>query len=219
MKKINYIICLVALAGICFNATAQNKDAPANAAPGKDAQEKEVRAKQSQESQKQDEQMKAWMAYMTPGAMQEMLAKSNGDWNEEVTMWMSPGAPPMKSTAMATNSMILGNRYLQSKSIGSFNGMPFEGTGITAYDNAKKVFMSTWIDNMGTGIMYSEGKYDEKTKTVNYTGDMVDPMSGKSEKFRQTFKMTDENNQVMEMYSTQNGKEFKTMEIKFMRKM
>jgi hypothetical protein len=214
MKKINYIICLVALAGTCLNASAQNKPAQ-----GTDAQVKETRAKEAQNAQAQDAQMKAWMAYMTPGAMQEMLAKSNGDWNEEVTMWMAPGAPPMKSTAMATNTMILGNRYLQSKSTGTFNGMPFEGTGITAYDNAKKVFMSTWIDNMGTGIMYSEGKYDEKTKTVNYTGDMVDPMSGKSEKFRETFKMTDDNNQVMEMYSTKDGKEFKTMEIKFTRKM
>lgn len=214
MKKINIIICLVALAGTCFNATAQNKDAA-----GKDTQMKDTRAAQAQEAQKADAQMKAWMAYMTPGSVHEMLAKSSGDWNEEVTMWMSAGAPPMKSTATCTNTMILGNRYQESISKGSFNGMPFEGKGITAYDNAKKVIMSTWIDNMGTGIMYMEGKYNEATKTVNLSGSMVDPMTGKTGKMRETFKMIDDNNQLMEMYATENGKEFKTMEIKFTRKM
>jgi hypothetical protein len=199
MKKIKFIISVIALAGMCFNASAQNKDA--------------------QGKQAQDAQMKAWMAYMTPGPMHEMLAKSNGDWNEEVTMWMAPGTPPTKSTATCTNKMILGNRYQESHSTGSMNGMPFEGTSTVGYDNIKKVFMSTWIDNMGTGIMYMEGKYDEKTKTVAFSGSMIDPMTGKAEKVRENFKMIDDNNQMMEMYSTHEGKEFKTMEIKFTRKM
>jgi uncharacterized protein DUF1579 len=210
MKKINYIICMAALAGTCLNATAQDN---------KELKTREGQAKEAQAKQAQDEQMKAWMTYMTPGPMHEMLAKSNGEWNEEVTMWMDPSAPPTKSTATCTNTMILGGRYQQSMSKGSFNGMPFEGTSTVGYDNAKKVFVSTWIDNMGTGIMFTEGKYDEKTKTINFGGNCVDPMTGKEMKVRETFKIIDDNNQFMEMFMTQNGKEFKTMEIKFTRKM
>lgn len=40
--------------------------------------------------------MKAWMTYMTPGDMHKMLAESEGEWNEDITMWMAPGAPPLK---------------------------------------------------------------------------------------------------------------------------
>ncbi len=32
-------------------------------------------------------------------------------------------------------------------------GMPFEGMGIDGYDNLAKQYVSTWVDNMGTGIM------------------------------------------------------------------
>src|SRR6185503_11294037 len=99
--------------------------------------------------------------------MHEMMTKANGEWKEELTMWMKPGAPPEKSTAMCFNSMIMGGRYQESRHKGSFNGMPFEGTSILAYDNAKKMFQSTWIDNMGSGIMYTEGKYDPETKTIH----------------------------------------------------
>ncbi|MEO5570727.1 MAG: DUF1579 domain-containing protein [Bacteroidia bacterium] len=201
MKKINYIICLVAFTGSILHATAQNKDAA-----GKDP--------------KQDAQMKAWMTYMTPGPMHEMLAKSNGDWTEEVTMWMSPGAPPTKSTASCTNTMILGGRYQESNTKGEMSGMPFEGMSTVGYDNGRKVFVSTWIDNMGTGIMYMEGKYNEKTNTVSFSGTAWDSMAGKNSKVRETFKMVDDNNQFIEMYMTgADGKEFKTMEIKFTRKM
>jgi len=113
-----------------------------------------------------DASMKAWMTYMTPGDMHKMLAESEGEWNEDITMWMVPGAPPTKSTATAVNKMILGGRYQQSMHTGSFNGMPFEGMSTLAYDNAKKVYFTTWIDNMSTGIMQMEGPWNESTKTM-----------------------------------------------------
>lgn len=60
--------------------------------------------------------------------------------------------------------MILGGRYQQSMHTGSFNGMPFEGISLVGYDNTKKVFMSSWADNMGTGSMYMEGTWDQTPK-------------------------------------------------------
>jgi hypothetical protein len=131
---------------------------------------------------------------------------------------MTPGAPATKAEAKCNNRMILGDRYQESVSTGMMMGMPFEGHSLVAYDNVKKVFQSTWIDNMGTGIVYMEGPYDEKTKTLNMRGKMVDPMSGKIEVARQVLKFIDDNTQLMEMYVTKDGKEFKNMEIKFTRR-
>ena len=105
----------------------------------------------------QDAMIKAWQNYMTPGDVHKMLAKSDGEWTGEVTMWMAPGAPPQKSAATIVNKMILGGRYQESTWKGNMMSMPFEGTATTGYDNAKKVLMTSWIDNMGTGIEYLEG--------------------------------------------------------------
>jgi hypothetical protein len=163
--------------------------------------------------------MKKWEEYMKPSDIHLMLAKSNGEWNQDITMWMDPSQPPSKNKGTCTNTMILGGRYQQSINKGEFNGMPFEGISTLGYDNAKKVFMSTWVDNMGTGIMYLEGTYDAAKKTVTSTGKTVDPMTGSDMNVREVFTMIDDNNQMMTMYMTpKGGKEFKSMEIKFTRK-
>src|SRR5664279_382053 len=138
-----------------------------------------------------DAAMKAWQNYMTPGDIHKMLAASDGTWNEDITMWMAPGAPPAKSVATAENKMILGGRYQQSTTKGTFNGMPFEGISTLGYDNAKKIFVNSWVDNMGTGIMQLQGPWDPATKTVNLKGTSVDPTTGKDMNVRETITLVD----------------------------
>ena len=98
-------------------------------------------------------------------------------------------------------------------------GMVMEGISTLAYDNAKKTYTSTWMDNMSTGLMVMEGKYDAASKTVNLAGKGVDYRTGKEVQMRETFRMIDDKNQLMEMYATYpGGKEFKNMEVTFKRK-
>jgi hypothetical protein len=173
---------------------------------------------QTRAQQSQADAQKAWMAYMTPGPIHKMIAASDGDWKAEISLWESPGGTPTTSTSTCTNKMILGGRYQESRISGTFMGMPFEGIGTLAYDNAKRVFISSWIDNMGTGMMNLEGTWDAGTKSITFLGKMTDPMSGKDMPYREVFKMIDDNNQQMDMYAQMNGQEFKTMEIKLTRK-
>ena len=109
---------------------------------------------------------KNWMAYMTPGEPHKMFAKMDGEWTGDMKMWMSPDAQPITSTGSATFKTIMGGRYQQGIHKGDMMGQPFEGHSTTAYDNAKKVYISSWIDNMGTGLMTMEGTWDEATKTI-----------------------------------------------------
>lgn len=191
MRRITFIICLFVLIGFSSQLVAQTD---------------------------QDAAMKAWMSYMTPGEVHKMLAKDDGEWNEEITLWMAPGAPPTKNTATCLNKMIMGGRYQESKHTGNFMGMPFEGYGLVGYDNAKKIFVSSWVDNLGTGIMYLEGKWDDKTKTINFSGKSTDATTGKDMAIREVFTYIDPNKQKLEMFSTVEGKEYKSMEIIFTRK-
>ncbi len=163
--------------------------------------------------------MKNWEAYMTPGKPHKLMTSWNGSWTTDITMWMAPGALPSKTTGTSENSMVLGNRYQVSRHKSKMMGMAFEGISTLAYDNAKKVFVSTWIDNMGTGIMTMEGAWNETAKMIDFKGKMVDPTIGKEVFVRETFHVIDDQTQVMEMYANgPDGKEFKTMEIRFTRK-
>ncbi|AZA47879.1 DUF1579 domain-containing protein [Chryseobacterium carnipullorum] len=164
---------------------------------------------------------KAWMEYATPGDLHKMLAKYDGNWAGTSTMWMEAGGKPVTNPSECTNKMIFGGRYQQSNYKGNFMGMPFEGMSLMGYDNARKKFVSTWIDNMGTGIMHAEGEWNAAKKSLEFKGTMADPARpGKECNFREVYVFTDDNNHTMEMYGpdSKTGKEYKSMEIKFTRK-
>jgi len=165
----------------------------------------------------QDE-MQKWMEYMTPGKEHQEMADMNGEWVYTSKMWMNPSAPPTESTGTALCEMILGGRYSQMTANGSIMGMEFTGISITGYDNAKKIWMSIWVDNFGTGILYMEGKKDESTGKYVYTGKTVDPMTGNDMAVKQTIKMVDKDTYEMEMFIVVDGKDIKNMELVYKRK-
>ncbi len=160
--------------------------------------------------------MKAWQESMTPGPMHKMLASRVGEWKAEVSTWMDPTKPPETSEAKTVTESILGGRYFKSTHTGMMMGMPFEGYEISGYDNVKKKFFNVWMDNMGTGIMVSEGTYDEVTKTLTFTGEMTDPM-GTDMNVREVITAPDKDHSLFEMYVDMGGNEMKTMEIKYTR--
>ena len=166
----------------------------------------------------QNDDMQKWMAYMTPGAEHQKLAKLNGNWTYTMKMWMDPAAEPTVTTGTAVCEMLLDGRYSQMKVTGSVMGMPFNGVSLTGFDNGKKLYLTTWVDNMGTGIMYGEGKWDESTKTINISGKMYDPMAGKDIDYKETLKFIDDNTMEMQMFSVIDGKDVKNMEVKYVRK-
>jgi len=163
--------------------------------------------------------MKNWQMYMTPGEVHKMMATWAGTWNGDISMWMVPGAPEQKTTGTLVNKMIMNGLYLQGTNSGMMMGMPFSGLSTTAYDIHRKEFVNTWIDNMGSGIMVLKGPWDEATKTATMKGKTTDPGTTKDMEVKETFKVIDDNNHQMEMFIIMpDGKEFKTMSIKYTRK-
>lgn len=164
-----------------------------------------------------DSQMKIWMDYMTPGPMHEMMAKHAGTWKMVSKMWMDPNSEPQVSEGKVDAEMILGGRYLKMVAKFPFMGMQTEGWSLEAFDNGKKEFINIWIDNMGTGVAISTGKFDETTKSIVYNGKMYDPVSGKDTDYKSISRMISDNEMIFEMFSNYDGKEYKVMEIKYTR--
>lgn len=163
----------------------------------------------------QAEMMKKWQDYMTPGPVHQQFAQMVGNWTAAVTNYM--GGQEMKSEGTATYEMILGGRYLKSSFKGNMMGMPMEGFGLDGFDNASKEYLSVWLDNFGTGILYLKGKMDEQTKNIVYVGTMMDPMTGKDATTKTIMKYIDKDHATMEMYMVENGKDVKNMQVEYTR--
>ncbi len=174
----------------------------------------------AKEAKAAQEAMMAQMVKMgTPGENHKALEPLVGNWNHMVRYWMDPNAKPEESKGTSTNRWILGGRFLQAEAKGNMNGQPFEGMGITGYDNLKGEYQSMWIDNMVTGFMLATAQYDATLKTFNETGSFSCPMTNeKARPFRAKWKIMDNNNYTYEMYQAgPDGKEFKAMEITYVR--
>lgn len=158
-------------------------------------------------------QAKAWQDFATPGEPHKWMADEVGTWNCDMTFWYGPDSKPEKASSVATVKMILGGRYQETTYQGKIMGAPFEGKGTIAFNNASKEYTSTFIDNMGTGMMVGIGKYDESTKSATFKGEFVDPVTGKKNPYREVYTIVDPKTRKMEMYDKKNGTEYKSMEI------
>jgi len=165
----------------------------------------------------QEAMMKEWQTYMAPGPEHKMLTDMVGEWEGDITMWMDPSQPPQTMKGATKYESVMDGRYIVGKFSGMMMGMPFNGMDITGFDNALKVFQNVWIDNMGTGMMSTEGKYDKSTNTVIYKGKMVTPNGSKVD-VRQVLKIIDKDNSTFEMFVDYGAGETKSMEIKYKRK-
>jgi Protein of unknown function (DUF1579) len=176
-----------------------------------------------------DAQMMAMMMDLAkPGENHKILEESVGSWTYTTKFWMSAdtNTPPMESSGTAVTRPIMDGRYFQSDHTGKMQmpgadgkmmDMDFHGMQIDGFDNVKKKFVSSWVDNMGTGIMLSEGTYDPATKTITYTAE-YEPMPGMKTKTRELVKLTDKDHHTVEFYEDRGGTEVKTMEITSTRK-
>ena len=162
-------------------------------------------------------EMEAMMKAMAPGAEHKLLARMAGNWEFTSKMWMAPGAPPSESSGTVHSEMILGGRYVQSVWKGNFMGMDFEGHGTEGYDNLAKKYVSSWVDNMGTGILYTSGTCEQGV--CKQAGSMIDPMTGKDTPWKSVVTWQDDNTFKLEMFGNDpSGKEMKMMEFTVKRK-
>lgn len=158
----------------------------------------------------------------------KLLASMDGSWNYTIKFWMNPdpNAKPEESKGTAVRKSIMDGRYVvmdvtgkmqMPGEDGKMKDVTFKGMGLEGYDNVKKKFVESWVDNMGTGIESAEGTYDPGTKTFTYTAE-IEPMPGMKQQVRELVKLGDKDHMTLEWYENQGGQEKKTMEINYTRK-
>jgi hypothetical protein len=199
--KLRATFAALVLAGLCAAGAGYAADAKPQPAPSP-----------------QEKAWADWMQKNVPGDNHKLLAQLAGEWNIQVKTWMSPDAPSMSSTGTSSVKMILDGRYLQENATGNMGGLPFNGQGLTAYDNASKKYQATWVDNMATAIYHCDGAYDAGSKSITMNGMTYDPVVGKEVAVKTVTRFVDDKSHVFEWWSPDaKGKMFKSMEITYTR--
>jgi len=160
--------------------------------------------------------MEACSKAAAPGKMHEHLARDAGVWEGKNTMWMGAGAEPTTTECKSTLTAILDGRFVRCEMAGEMPGMgPYHGLSINGYDNVSQEFVSTWIDNCGTGMALGKGQLspDGKTLTWKYTYNC--PVQKKPTVMRSVETATSPTAKVIEMFApdVKTGKEYKMMRL------
>lgn len=160
--------------------------------------------------------MEAMMKFGAPGEAHQLFERFAGKWNF-TGKWYMPGAPaPMDIAGNSEAQVIMGGRFLSDHSRSADDGKSFEGRGWWGYDNSKKKYWFSWIDTMATYVTVGEGKWDAKANTMTWTSEIVDPMTNKPVKMRETAVVKGDTIQKT-FWKNDGSKEFKEMEMTFTR--
>lgn len=160
-----------------------------------------------------DSTFAAMLRFGTPGEQHAWLAAGEGTWKAKVQQWAASGEPIL-SEGTSTHKMTLGGRFLEQRFLSTMFGQPFEGYGLTGYDNQKHEFQSFWIDNASTGMAVMTGTLDETGKVLTLEGTMSGP-DGKPMIMRSVTQIMDGKTQVFSMYGLVGPKEQLMMEITY----
>lgn len=176
---------------------------------------------QGQPAMDPQEAMKKYQEASTPGAGHRALDHYVGSWDIAVKMWWEgPDKPPAETTGTAEVKWILGGRYLQENLTCQMMGQTLQGIGTTGYDNLKKKYVTSFIDNMSTALITSEGTVDASGKVLTSYGKMDDAVTGERDKaVKYVSRIISKDKHVFEIYDLAGTpKEFKAMEMTYTRK-
>lgn len=224
------LLSTVALFALGTIAVAQDKKPTAETKPASkpaiaktaDPKAGEKPADKTAAGQPSPEEMAKFMQLSMPSEGHAKLKPLAGKWNF-ITKWqMTPNAPWDESTGKTEFKWIMGGRFLvqdlKSDPSPSMGGMIFEGHGMMGYDNISKKYWNTWLDTMGTGIMFTEGTADGSGKTFTSTGKYNCPMVGGEKTAKTVLKIEGDDKAVFQMFDkTPDGTEFASLEVTYTR--
>jgi hypothetical protein len=168
-----------------------------------------------------------------------------GTWDYAGSFLASPKEASGTVMGFVTNEIVLGGRYMSSKSTGSLNAgreqIPLEGQELVGFDNAKKSFSFSAVDTLTTGMTVGNGKFDRQSGSplkagsltesampgggptgaalIRETGRFTNPLTGVEQGFRSELIFVDaEHYKRIVWAADKSGKEAKLFDIDYTRR-
>ena len=160
-----------------------------------------------------------WAKTTAPGEHHKNLDYFVGKWKTTTKMWMGgPGSPPMESPGTSEVRWVLGGRFLMDEHKGTMMGQPYEGIGMTGYDNYRNMYISSWCSNMQTNMLTMTGKRHPHTGVFTYYGEMDEPalkVIGRTVKY--VSRIIDKDHYVFDIIDLHAGDDYKVIQINYER--
>ena len=157
-------------------------------------------AGQGPANEEQRQKMQAMMAAMQPGPEHARLARLAGTFDVEITMWSGPGGDSMKAAAVAENRMILGGRFLESRTTGGQPPMQIESLSLVGFDRRHGKYTSIGLDTWGTYYVTAAGTMTDSLVTMHGTDD--DPIAGHTQVYDVNLRFVDADTYVTDVTFT-----------------
>jgi len=156
------------------------------------------------------------IAMGTPGQPHARLAASVGRWDVTSKYWMEPDGEPMTEELKSIITSEMGGLFVFERTKGGTVHMPYESLRILGYDNQKKKWTSSSIDNTGTATIYAEGVETEQG-TIELFGTMYDPIMDEIDEFKVVVSGEGRDARKRTMFLKQDGEWFRAMETTYRR--
>jgi Protein of unknown function (DUF1579) len=162
----------------------------------------------------------AMVEKMQPAAEHKTLAALEGKWSIDVLYRMGDG-PTMKARGVATNRMILGGRFLESRATSNNPAGPglddanVESLTIYGFDRRTGDYTIVGFDTMGTYWVSAAGKMSER-KSIVMSGETLDDHAGSKEirKYDMVLRVVDPDTYVTEIiFKFANRPDLKLVEV------
>jgi len=135
-------------------------------------------------------------AFATPNENHEFLARLTGEWDTSSSVLGLPN-----EGGVASFSMILGNRFVNGDVRGTFANVPYVGRVTIGYDNYKHKFVASFLNDLGTSMLYAEGMLDTSGNTLSLWGSMDEWMTDEHDiPAMYRFAILDENHFTFELH-------------------
>lgn len=173
--------------------------------------------------------MQEMMRLATPGEAHKKLEPVIGTWDATVKFWMGgPGGPATEDKGSATFKWIMDGRYVQEDFAGTTTmpdgkggtqKLPFKGMSLMGYDNFRNMYVSNWLDNMGTAMATMTGSAEPSGKTIHMYGQLDEPsLKVVGRTVHTVTRWVNGDQFVFEMYDLHASPDYKIMEITYTRK-
>ena len=123
-------------------------------------------------------------------AAHDALKAFAGTWDCTTKMTEAGSDKAVEAKGVERAELVCNGLWLKSLVTGELAGAPFAGVWVLGYDPSKKVYVGVWGCNTEPAPCQSEGRYDAKTNTWEFTG------SGEMGSFKSKLVMKDADNSV-----------------------
>lgn len=160
-----------------------------------------------------------WMAFSRPGAAHRELERLLGDWETTTAIWLEPGGEPYAvSRGTASHTWLEQGRWLALESSGTLMEIPHHGFGMLGYDNFKKKYVASFVDNVTTSMITMEGSWDEAGAVLRLFGTVDEPLTEEHDRaVEYAFEATGPDSLTLRVFDLPRGAASKVMETSFRR--